>query len=196
MHTLQAALRALAAVSVLLLIAAAPPEPEGLWTGPMVSDTPATLQGAKVVDAEGVKTLMDERPVLVDSGPADRKPDNLPATTLWRPTHRSIPGALWFPGAGRGDLDPAKAAAMLERIAEVSGGDKARPVVTFCKPRCWGSWNVGKRLVAAGYTSVYWFPGGLAAWQEKFDTAVVAPQPGWAADPLAPKPQPTAKIAP
>ena len=25
--------------------------------------------------------------------------------------------------------------------------DKTAPVVTFCQPKCWASWNVGKRLV-------------------------------------------------
>jgi PQQ-dependent catabolism-associated CXXCW motif protein len=93
--------------------------------------------------------------------------------------HRSIPGAVWFPGAGGADLPADRAAALLARIAELTGGDKAAPVVSFCQPSCWGSWNVGKRLVLAGYTAVYWLPAGVAGWQEQHDTAIVAPEPGW-----------------
>jgi PQQ-dependent catabolism-associated CXXCW motif protein len=179
MSALRTLFHTAAALAALTLAAAAAPEPEGLWTGPMVSDTPATLQGAKVVDVEGLEQLMAMRPLLVDSGPGTRKPDNLPAGTLWTPTHRSIPGAYWFPGAGRGDLDAAKADAMLARIEELSGGNKTKPIVSFCQPHCWGSWNVGKRLVRAGYSAVYWFPGGINAWQERNETAAVDPQPGW-----------------
>lgn len=179
MPTLRLVISAAAVLAALTLGAAAAPEPEGLWTGPMVSDTPATLQGAQVVDLAGLERLLPQRPLLIDSGPANHKPEGLPTGTPWNPTHRSIPGASWFPGAGRGDLDPVKAAAFLARVNELTGGDRTRPIVTFCQPHCWGSWNVGKRLVAAGYSAVYWFPGGIDAWQAEKETAAVGPQPGW-----------------
>lgn len=163
----------------------APPEPDGVWAGPMIGDTPTTLRGATVVDVAGLEALMPRKPLLIDSGPADRKPDRLPAGTLWRPSHRSIPGARWFPGSGRGDLDPARAAAFLEQVGKIAAGDKARPIVTFCQPRCWGSWNVGRRLVDAGYTNVHWFPGGTNAWQETHETLPAEPENGWGPDAAA-----------
>lgn len=160
-------------------------EPEGLWTGPMVGDTPATLTGAKVVDVPALESLMAAQPLLVDVGPADRKPDNLPKEAIWKPIHRSIPGAAWFPGAGSAELPPDKVEAFLQRIAELTHGDKAAPIVTFCKPRCWGSWNVGKRLVQAGYTGVHWLPAGVNGWQETHDTMAVQPEPGWQPKPAS-----------
>jgi PQQ-dependent catabolism-associated CXXCW motif protein len=160
-------------------------EPPGLWTGPMVSDTPATLEGAQVIDVPALEKLLAHEPLLVDVGPADRKPDNLPAEAIWKPIHRSIPSAVWFPGAGPGDLPADKALALLERVDELTKGNKAAPVVTFCQPRCWGSWNVGKRLVQAGYTAVYWLPAGVNGWQERNDTTVVDPESGWMPKPAA-----------
>lgn len=152
------------------------PEPPGLWTGPMTSDTPATLKGARVIDVPALEALMPQRPLLIDVGPADRKPDGLPSSTIWKPTHRSIPGAVWFPGAGSADLPEEKVQALLRRIAELTNGDKSAPVVTFCRPKCWGSWNIGKRLVQAGYTSVHWLPAGVSGWQERNDTTAVTPE--------------------
>lgn len=161
------------------------PEPPGLWTGPMVSDTPATLDGARVIDVPALEQLMPQKPLLVDVGPADRKPDGLPPSTIWKPTHRSIPGAVWFPGAGSADLPDEKVDALLRRIGELTNGDKLATVVTFCRPRCWGSWNIGKRLVEAGYTSVHWLPAGVSGWQERNDTTAVNPETGWTAKPPA-----------
>lgn len=157
------------------------PEPPGLWTGEMVSDTPATLKGAQVLDLPALERLLaaSRRPVLVDVGPAERRPQGLPPGTLWRPSHRSLPGAVWFPGAGRADLAPPQVQTLLARMEELSAGDRSMPIVTFCKPRCWGSWNIGKRLVEAGYTAVHWFPAGVHGWQETHETSVIEPDPMW-----------------
>ncbi|MGQ4275363.1 rhodanese-like domain-containing protein [Terrihabitans sp. B22-R8] len=179
MSTRRVLLLAAALFAASVPAAMAVPEPDGLWSGPMIGETPTTLAGAKVLDLPNLEMLLAEEPLLVDSGPAPRKPDNLSTETLWKPTHRSIPGAVWFPGAGRADLSPEKADALLARIAELTKGNTSHPIVSFCRPNCWGSWNVGKRLVAAGYTAVYWFPAGIDAWQERSETAAVEPQPGW-----------------
>lgn len=178
---------ALAALS-LLLGAAGPadspvnvPEPDGLYTGPPRGYTPATLKGATVIDLKGLEGLLPEKPVLIDVVLADRRPAGLPDDRPWLPTHRSIPGAVWMPGAGGAPLPPDQEEAFLRRVAELTGGDTSKPVVTFCRPECWGSWNAGKRLVAAGYTRVHWFPLGVEGWQDDHDTAVAKPDPAWVA---------------
>lgn len=154
-------------------------EPPGLWTGAMLGDTPATLQGAQVIDTAALERLLARRAVLLDVGALDPKPEGLPPGTVWKPSHRSIPGAVWLPGAGSADLSPDRVQALLQRVGELTQGDKATPVVTFCKPRCWGSWNAGKRLVQAGYTAVHWYPLGVHGWQERHETAVLDAEPGW-----------------
>jgi len=154
-------------------------EPPGLWTGPMVGETPATLNGATVIDVPTLEGMLEGPVLLIDVGKAARRPDNLPEDTLWKPVHRSIPGAAWFPGGGAGDLPPEQARALLGRIDELAKGDKDAVLVTFCKPNCWGSWNLGKRLVEAGYRQVHWLPAGIDGWQELHDAVPVQPQPGW-----------------
>ncbi len=159
------------------------PEPEGLWDGPMRGETPETLAGATVIDVDALAAMLPSGPLLIDSGPAPHRPENLPADTVWAPTHRSIPGAAWFPGAGRADLPQEKVAALLAAVDALAGGAKDRVIVSFCEPQCWGSWNLGKRLVEAGYTAVHWLPAGVAGWQERHETAPVEPAPGWAPPP-------------
>ena len=166
---------------------ARPPEPDGYRTGALRAATPATLAGARVLDLAALEAAVADRPLLIDVGPAPVRPDDLPAGTLWLPTHRSIPGAVWLPGAGLGDdLPPAREALLLATVAELTGGDGAAPVVVFCKPDCWASWNLGRRLVRAGYGNVAWFPDGVDAWQAAHPTAPVEPLPAWAAAAEAP----------
>jgi PQQ-dependent catabolism-associated CXXCW motif protein len=186
--------RLVAALTTALLIAgpgladdSAPPEPDGYRTGVLRAPTPATLSGARVLDIAALEAAVEGGAVLIDVGPAPVKPEDLPADRPWLPTHRSIPGATWLPGAGLGDdLPPERAALLLDQVAELTGGDAARPVVVFCKPDCWASWNVGRRLVLAGYAAVAWFPGGVDAWQVDHPTAPVEALPGW--DAPAPEP--------
>ncbi|MET0312887.1 MAG: rhodanese-like domain-containing protein [Hansschlegelia sp.] len=142
------------------------PEPEGLWTGPLASYTPSTLKGAEVVETAAVADLAEKGAVLLDVGPADRRPDTLPKTAIWLPQHRAIPGSVWMPGAGEGVLRPEQEKALKDRALALAGGDLAKPVVTYCKPDCWGSWNLGKRLVGWGFTNVRWYPAGVNGWQE------------------------------
>lgn len=145
--------------------------------------TPSTLKGAAVVEVDEVARLAEAGgAVLIDVAEQDRKPANLPATAIWRPQHRSIPGSVWFPGSATGDLPPESETLLKARVEALTGGDRSKPVVTFCYPDCWGSWNMGKRLVTWGYTKVNWFPRGISAWQESDrPTAVVKPDPEWTA---------------
>jgi PQQ-dependent catabolism-associated CXXCW motif protein len=174
------------AVAVLLLRALpaqadSVPEPEGIWTGPMLGPTPATLSGGTVLDLAALEALLSETPVILDVGPADQKPANFPKDALWLPIHRSIPGAVWMPGAGLAPLDPAREEAFYRRMEELTKGDRSVPIVAFCRPACWGSWNAAKRLVLRGYTRVHWFPAGIEGWQSVHDTAEVKPDPVWTA---------------
>uniref|UniRef100_UPI003783E456 rhodanese-like domain-containing protein n=1 Tax=Methylocella sp. TaxID=1978226 RepID=UPI003783E456 len=144
--------------------------------------TPETLTGARTIDAAGVAELIASGGplLLLDVGPADRRPPSLAPDAVWMPAHRSIPGATWLPGAGLGTDDPAYAAAFRDRIATLTGGDLDRPIVVFCQPNCWGSWNAGKRLIGLGYRRVLWAPGGVDAWQAEHEVATVRADPVWA----------------
>src|SRR5262245_59420622 len=76
------------------------PEPDGVWTGPMRGHTPLTLTGASVIDLAALDAVMAAGPVLLDVAAAEQKPADFPKDMPWLPIHRSIPGAVWLPGAG------------------------------------------------------------------------------------------------
>jgi len=159
------------------------PEPEGLYTGPQHGYTPATLKGAEAVDLAGLERLVaaPAKPVLLDVAVADRKPEGLPPGRPWLPSHRSIPGSVWMPEAGAEPLAPERESLFYARVAELTGGDRAKPVVVFCHVECWGSWNAAKRLVRKGYTGVRWFPEGVEGWQETHETTALREDPAWKA---------------
>jgi len=159
------------------------PEPQGLWNGAMHGPTPKMLSGAVVVDLAAIEALMVEKPLLLDVGPAVRKPENFPTDRPWLPIHRSIPNAIWMPGAGAAPLDVGREELFYRRIEELTHGDKTKPIVVFCRPECWGGWNAGKRLVTKGYTNVRWFPAGTDGWQDKRETAEAKPDTEWFAEP-------------
>ncbi|MCJ2056013.1 rhodanese [Methylobacterium sp. J-048] len=182
--------RLAAALAAVGCLAAAPadspvnvPEPEGLYAGPPKGYTPQTLAGAAVIDAEKLAALMagPDKPVLIDVAAPDRKPANFPAGRLWLPVHPSIPGSVWLPEAGAEPLAPEREALFYTRVAELTGGDRAKPVVVFCHVECWGSWNAAKRLVRKGYTGVRWFPEGVEGWQETHETTALREDPAWKA---------------
>ena len=171
----------LAAALFLTAAAAAPvPEPSGLWQGAMHGDTPNTLKGATVIDTKALADMIRrEKPLLLDVVDQDKKSASTSTDIPWMPTHRSIPGAVWLAGAGSGTSDPAFTAAFKTRIAALTGGDIKKPIVAFCHPHCWGSWNAAKRLVILGYKHVYWYPDGVEGWQSQDDTKIVRPDPAW-----------------
>ncbi|MGK6317224.1 rhodanese-like domain-containing protein [Neorhizobium sp. DT-125] len=186
-----ALVRAAASLTVILFLTAAgtqlsraeQPEPDGLWTGPMRGETPKTLSGATVIDLAGLEALMQKNPVLLDVGPADKKPDDFPKDRLWLPTHRSVPGAVWLPSAGAASFEAGQEEVFLRRVKELTQGDSSKPIVTFCRPECWGSWNAGKRLVMNGYTGVHWFPDGINSWREVHEVVQVEPDGDWQTEP-------------
>lgn len=158
------------------------PEPQGLHEGGDFGYTPKTIQGGTALDTAGVAKLIEEQhPVLVDVAELDRKPPNMPADMPWLPQHRSIPGAVWLPGAGSPVKEAAFDAALTHRVAQLMGDDKAKPIVVFCHPDCWASYNAAKRLISYGYRDVYWYRDGMEGWQAEHETAVIKPDPEWLA---------------
>lgn len=129
---------------------------------------PVTLpvQGGTRVDLAEVDRLKAEGAALVDVMPQRGGYD--PDTGAWRLIDRrdTIPGATWLPEVGRAPIEARLVPYFTGWLANLSGGDKARPLVFFCMADCWMSWNAVKRAAALGYTRVYWFADGTDGWRE------------------------------
>jgi PQQ-dependent catabolism-associated CXXCW motif protein len=158
----------------------AAPEPQGYWTGPINSTVPVTIAGGKVIhDAHDLQALLKGGDVVVlDVSNAPRRPENLAPGAPWLPLpHQAIPGTLWLPGVGLGEVPPSVDAFFRERLAAATGGELARKVVIYCHETCWLSWNAAKRAIHYGYRNVYWFRDGIEGWKAAgLPTALIKPE--------------------
>jgi PQQ-dependent catabolism-associated CXXCW motif protein len=117
--------------------------------------TPLTLRGGAVIGTRELMRRLQEpietRPLLFD---------------VLTDSHESLPGTIWLPGAGYGTgFDDAIQTQLAAVLAQASGGNRSRAVVFFCSSvRCWLSYNVALRAIRLGYSNVYWYRGGIAAW--------------------------------
>jgi PQQ-dependent catabolism-associated CXXCW motif protein len=156
------------------------PEPADFWTGPINTAVPATIAGGKVInDARRVRSLL-KRPetIIVDVSNAPRRPDNLATGAPWLPLpHQAIPGSLWIPGAGLGQIPATVDEFFRKQLATATGSDLSRQVIVYCHQTCWLSWNAAKRAIGYGYRNVYWYRDGIEGWKAAhFPTAVIEPR--------------------
>ncbi|MBA4092105.1 MAG: rhodanese [Sphingobium sp.] len=80
--------------------------------------------------------------------------------------HESIPGAHWFPEAGRGELAPGIAPWFAQGVARLTMGRRDAMLILFCRADCWMGWNAARRLRTAGYTNVWWLAEGTDGWSD------------------------------
>ncbi|MBK1668540.1 hypothetical protein CKO28_10900 [Rhodovibrio sodomensis] len=141
------------------------PLPDGYRMSDYSAPVPERLPGATTIDAARAAALLaGGDAVFIDVIPTPPRPED---RTQWNPpTKSSLPTAHWLPNVGRGDIPAGTDAYYREQLRRLTGGDKTRALVIFCKPNCWMSWNAAKRALHYEYSEVYWFPGGTAAWRE------------------------------
>jgi len=141
-------------------------EPEGYRLDDYRAPTPATLHGAKVIGTGEAEQIWRGRSAsFIDVLPRPPRPRNLPEGTLWRDKPRpNIPGSIWLPDTGYGELAPAMADYFAKGLQKATHGDRARPIVVYCLTDCWMSWNAAKRALALGYSDVAWYPVGTDGW--------------------------------
>ena len=122
--------------------------------------------------------VADRSAVLIDVLPAPRRPDQMRSGSPWMPQpHLSLPGSLWWPDIGRGELPDGVDAALEQRLRGLVAGDPARLLVFFCLNDCWMSWNATRRAAAAGFHAA-WFPEGADGWAAAgLPLAAAAPDP-------------------
>jgi PQQ-dependent catabolism-associated CXXCW motif protein len=158
-------------------------EPEAYRTDDYRAPTPKTLRGARMVSTVEAETLWRTgTATFVDVMPYVPRPANLPAGTLWRDKPRlNIPGSVWLPDTGYGELAAVMENYLRAGLERVTGGDRAKLLVIYCQRDCWMSWNAAKRAVAWGYSGVIWYPEGTDGWQDAglpLEQGTPKPRPG------------------
>ncbi|MGF1768185.1 hypothetical protein L4D06_12525 [Enterovibrio makurazakiensis] len=138
-------------------------EPDSYRMENFRAPVPNTLQGANVINSpQALKQFIAHHdPRLIDVYPAPNKPDNLPDTTLWiEPIRETLPNALWLANVGHGIMPDALISLLSENVKH------SQPIVVFCEPNCWHSWNAAKRALELGAQDVYWYRAGVKGWRE------------------------------
>jgi PQQ-dependent catabolism-associated CXXCW motif protein len=142
------------------------PEPAGYRLDHYRAPTPATLAGARVLTTAEAKLHWENGAVFVDVLAHSPRPANLPNETIWREKTRSdIPGSIWLPNTGYGELAAETENYFRLGLKRVTQSDGAKLLVFYCLRDCWMSWNAAKRALALGYKNVAWYPDGTDGWE-------------------------------
>jgi PQQ-dependent catabolism-associated CXXCW motif protein len=156
------------------------PEPSGYRTDDYRAPVPDTLAGGRVLSTAEAETIWRAKSgVFVDVLPRPPKPPNLPAATVWRDKPRfNIPGSIWLPDTGYGELAATTEEYLRQGLLRASGGNRASLIVVYCQADCWMSWNAAKRALSFGYSNVAWYPDGTDGWERaNLPTAEAQPEP-------------------
>jgi PQQ-dependent catabolism-associated CXXCW motif protein len=153
-------------------------EPEGYRTEDYRTPVPETLAGGRVLTTAEAEVIWRAKSgVFIDVLPRPPKPSNLPAGTIWRDKPRfNIPGSIWLPDTGYGELAEATETYLRQGVVHASGGNRAALIVVYCQANCWMSWNAAKRILSWGYSNVAWYPDGTDGW-ERASLPTVESQP-------------------
>jgi adenylate cyclase len=116
--------------------------------------TPTSAPGTKTIrTADLVRFLVAARPVVIDT-----------VSYSWG---RSIPGAVGLKHAGLGgSFTDAAQDRLRHEMHELTAGDRNQPIIAVgWNSERFDGRNLALRLVALGYTQVYWYRGGREAWE-------------------------------
>ena len=120
----------------------------------LVGHTPTTAPVATTIrTGELVNLLARLKPLLIDV-----------ALDTWG---RSIPNAIGMQGTGQGaGFSETIQTRFRRKMQSLTKGDLSAPTVVFCvNSERFTGYNLALRLVALGYTQIYWYRGGVEAWQ-------------------------------
>jgi PQQ-dependent catabolism-associated CXXCW motif protein len=144
------------------------PEPDSYRTENYRAPVPLSLKGAQVLDTAAAEAIWRAgAAAFIDVLPHPPKPPNLPAGTVWREAPRPhLPGSIWLPDTGYGELADVTETYFKQGLARASGGDRGKQLVFYCQANCWMSWNAAKRALTYGYVNVAWYPEGTDGWRK------------------------------
>jgi rhodanese-related sulfurtransferase len=125
-------------------------------TPALAQETPATLDGVKIVTAEQARDLGAKGAALIDTRTANEFAE------------KTAKGAINVPYGEKSAKDTKfdKSADKFD-LAKLPA-DKGAPVIFFCNSgTCWKSYKASVVARDAGYKQVGWFRGGMPEWNSK-----------------------------
>jgi len=125
-------------------------------SGAFANESPATLAGTTLVNADKVKALLDSGVPVIDTRVANEYAES------------HIKGAKNVPykekSAKAADFDASQDSFDVAKLP----ADKNAPVVLYCNAgECWKSYKASVLAMKAGYKKVQWFRGGIPEWKAK-----------------------------
>lgn len=123
-------------------------------TGPAHAPTPRSIPDAKTITTrELVELYKGSKLVLIN-------------VLDWTEGAFALPGTVWIQGMGKGSLSIAELTDLRLTLARVAP-DRSAPLVVYCLSwECWLSYNATLTASSLGYTNVYWYRGGVSAWNQ------------------------------
>lgn len=135
----------------------------GLRVANYRAPVPETPPGVDAISIDHLEVEMREQFVLVDVRPLKLFEIREDGTWVIPEPIETIPGAIWLPGIGRGQIESWTVEYMRASLEQITHPDQT--IVVFCRIDCWHSWNAAQRVSALGYDT-RWFDGGVDAWQD------------------------------
>ena len=123
-------------------------------TGVMHAATPRSVPGAKTITTrELVELYKRSRPVLIN-------------VLDWTEGAFALPGTVWIQGMGKAQLSGSEYLELRSLLAQIAP-DKTAPLVVYCLSwECRLSYNATLTASDLGYTNLYWYRGGISAWNQ------------------------------
>jgi PQQ-dependent catabolism-associated CXXCW motif protein len=135
--------------------------PKSGLTRDVGTNTPLAIPGGRVIRTGELETAFN-RGTLED----------VPFLMIdaWRRSDSEqvyIPGSKYIGYAGDyGTFDDWIQQGLKEELAKLTNDNLDMPLVFFCiGAKCWESYNAALRAIKLGYRKVYWYRGGINAWQ-------------------------------
>ncbi len=124
-----------------------------LNSGNLGGPTPASIPGGRVITTPEVLQMLN------NPGAGAVVLDVLGG-------HQRLPNAFDATAASAGGSFEDRVQSRFEaQLGQMTGGRKEAPLILYCSSiHCWMSYNAALRAIHAGYTNVFWYRGGLEAW--------------------------------
>ena len=120
-------------------------------------ETPASLDGATLVDAAKVKSMMEAGgTTVVDTRVANEFAE------------KHIKGSVSIPYKEKSAKDVNFDGKLDSFDVAKLPTDKSAKIVMYCNAgECWKSYKAAKTAIQSGYKSIHWFRGGIPEWKAK-----------------------------